>query len=174
MCTRANHLTPPATAELIKLYGDRWGIETAFLELKATMLAGKVLRSRTPDGVEQEIYALLVAYQVIWIAIADAMLHDPGFDPDRGSFTTALETARDQLVQAANILTGETVDLIGVIGRAVLDDLLPDRWLRVSPRVVKRAISNYAANTAKGHLHGPSYKATVSLDILAPDPLTDG
>jgi hypothetical protein len=162
----------PAT-ELIKLYHDRWEVEIAFLELKSTILSGRVLRSRTPDGVEQEIYALLVTYQAIRIAIADATLHDPDLDPDRGSFTTALQTARDQVVKATGVLEGETVDLIGVIGRAVLADLLPDRRLRVSPRVVKRAISNYAASTAKGRLHGPSYKATLSVDIVAPEGLTE-
>jgi len=155
-------------AELIRLYHDRWEVETAFLELKSTILGGEVLRSRTPDGVEQEVYALLVTYQAIRIAIADATLGDPALDPDRGSFTTALQTARDQVVKAAGVIEGETVDLVGVIGRTVLADLLPDRRLRVSPRVVKRAISNYAASTAKGRLHKPSYKATLSVDILAP------
>ena len=33
-------------------------IETAYLELKSTVLGGRVLRARTPDGVEQEVYAL--------------------------------------------------------------------------------------------------------------------
>ncbi|WP_198946529.1 transposase [Pseudofrankia asymbiotica] len=157
-------------AELIRPYHDRWEVETAFLELKSTILGGEVLRSRTPDGVEQEIYALLVTYQAVRIAIADAALGDPALDPDRGSFTTALQTARDQLIKAAGVTEGGTIDLVGVIGRAVLADLLPDRCLRVSPRVVKRAISNYAASTAKSRLHGPNYKATLSVDILTPTP----
>ncbi len=48
----------------------------------------------------------------------------------------------------------------------MLDHLLPDRRCRTCPRVVKRAISNYASNTAKGRLRGPSYQATISIDIL--------
>jgi hypothetical protein len=46
----------------------------------------------------------------------------------------------------------------------VLDNLLPDRRLRVSPRVVKRAISKY--NARGPTINRTSYKATVSIDIL--------
>jgi len=53
----------------------------------------------------------------------------------------------------------------------VLDHLLPDRRCRSGPRVVKRAISKYAAHTASGRLHGPSYQATISIEVLDdPDP----
>jgi len=40
-------------------------IETAYLELKSSILGGRVLRARTPTGIEQEIYALLVVYQLL-------------------------------------------------------------------------------------------------------------
>jgi hypothetical protein len=73
--------------------------------------------------------------------MADATSTQPGIDPDRASFTIALNTARDQLIQAAGVIAGTTIDLVGRIGRAVLNNLLADRRLRVSPRVVKRAIS---------------------------------
>jgi len=92
----------------------------------------------------------------------------PGTGPDRASFTIAWQTARDQLIQAAGIIASTVIDLIGTIGRHVLAGLMPARRLRVSPRIVKRAISKYQAR-------GPgigrtSYKATVSIDILAPTP----
>jgi hypothetical protein len=45
-------------AEIVALYHQRWEIETGFAELKSTSLGGRVLRSRTPAGVDQEIYAL--------------------------------------------------------------------------------------------------------------------
>lgn len=44
----------------------------------------------------------------------------------------------------------------------------------MSPRVVKRAISPYVASTAKGRLHGHSYKATLSIETLTGDHLTVG
>jgi hypothetical protein len=162
----------PAT-EIVGLYHQRWEIETAYCELKQTILGGRVLRARTPAGLEQEIYALLVAYQALRIAIADATLGRPDVDPDRGSFTVALRAARDQLVAAAGVLADTAVDLVGAIGRQVLANLLPDRRCRTTPRVVKRAISNYAPKTATGRVRGPSHKATISIDVLADPGLDD-
>jgi hypothetical protein len=132
-----------------------------------------VLRARTPAGVDQEVYALLVCYQLLRLAMADATSTQPGIDPDRASFTIALQAARDQLIQAAGVLATTTIDLVGKIGRAVLDNLLADRRLRVAPRIVKRAISKY--NARGPNINRTSYKATVSIDILCPPtPLTTG
>ena len=63
---------PLPAGDLAVLYHERWEIETAYLELKSTILGGRVLRARTPDGIEQEVYALLVTYQALRTAIADA------------------------------------------------------------------------------------------------------
>ena len=151
-------------AELIRLYHERWEIETTYLELKSTILGGRVLRARTPAGIDQEIYALLVTYQLLRTAMADATTSRPGTDPDRASFTIAWQTARDQLICAAGIIAGTTIDLIGTIGRHVMAALLPARRLRVSPRIVKRAISKYQARGPD--IDRASYKATLSIDIL--------
>ena len=67
----------------------------------------------------------------------------PGTDPDRASFTTALEAARDQLTAARGICPAGPADLTGAIGRAVLATLLPARRLRYSARKVKCATSRY-------------------------------
>jgi hypothetical protein len=160
--------------EIVRLYHDRWEIETAYCELKSTILGGRVLRARTPTGIEQEVYALLVAYQAIRIAIADTTIACPELDPDRGSFTIALNTARDQIIKAAGIITetaaGAMVDIVGVIGSQVLADLLSPRRHRTAPRVVKRAISNYAPHTASGRLRGPSRHTSIRIDILTGAP----
>ena len=162
-------LDPDCPADqIVTLYHDRWEIETAFLELKQTILGGRVLRARTPTGVDQEIYALLVTYQALRIAIADATIGRPDVDPDRGSFTIALNAARDQLVKAAGVIADTVIDLVGTIGRHVLDNLMPTRRLRTNPRVVKRAISKFVASSARGLVRAPSYKATISINILTP------
>jgi hypothetical protein len=126
-----------------------------------------VLRARTPAGIDQEIYALLVTYQALRVAITDATIGRPDIDPDRGSFTIALNAARDQLVKAAGVITDTIIDLVGVIGRHVLNNLMPDRRLRTNPRVVKRAISKYVAKSAHGRARAPSYKATININVLA-------
>lgn len=153
-------------SDLIRLYHQRWEIETAYLELKSTVLGGRVLRARTPAGIDQEICALLVTYQILRTAMADATACAPGTDPDRASFTIAWQAARDQITCAAGIIAGTTIDLAGTIGRHVLAALLPARRLRVSPRIVKRAISKYQARGPA--IDRVSYKATISIDILAP------
>ncbi|WP_214663621.1 transposase domain-containing protein [Streptomyces rapamycinicus] len=98
------------------------------------------------------------------IAIADTTCTVPGTDPDRASFSVAFQTARDQVIQAANVFADTTVDLIGAIGRAVLEHLLPARRLRLSPRAVKRPMSRYAYKSLR--VDRRTYKATISIDIL--------
>jgi hypothetical protein len=153
-------------SELIRLYHQRWEIETAYLELKSSMLGGRVLRARTPVGIEQEVYALLVTYQLLRTAMADATSTRPGLDPDRAGFTIAYQAARDLLVQARNVIAGTVIDLLGTIGHHVLANLMPARRLRVCPRIVKRAISKYQARGP--NIDRTSYKATLSIDILTP------
>jgi Insertion element 4 transposase N-terminal/Transposase DDE domain len=163
--TLLDHHRCPA-GSLVCLYHERWEIETAYLELKSTILGGRVLRARTPAGLAQEIYALLITYQLLRTAMADATTTVPGTDPGRASFTIAFHTARDQLTQAAGVIAGTVIDLAGTIGRHVLAALLPARRVRVSPRIVKRAISKYQARGPD--IDRTSYKATISIDILAP------
>ncbi|MDX2939886.1 transposase, partial [Streptomyces ipomoeae] len=120
--TLTDHRAHPA-AELITLYHQRWEIETAYLEIKSTVLGGRVLRARTPAGLDQEVYALLVTYQVLRQAMADATGTRPDIDPDRASFTIALNTARDLVIQAAGVIADTVIDLVGTIGRRLLADL---------------------------------------------------
>jgi hypothetical protein len=152
--------------DLVKLYHQRWEIETAYLELKSTILGGHVLRARTPEGITQEVYALLVTYQILRHAMTDATDTRPGTDPDRASFTIALNAARDQLIQATGVITDTVIDLVGHIGRHVLANLLPPRRLRLGPRAVKRALSKYPAKGPS--INRTTYQATVNIDILAP------
>ena len=168
--TLCDHRRYPAGG-LVCLHHERWEIETAYLEIKSTILGGRVLRPRTPTGLTQEIYALLITYQLLRTAMADATATVPGTDPDRASFTIAWQTARDQLTQAARVIAGTVIDLAGTIGRHVLAHLQPTRRLRASPRIVKRAISKYQARGPT--IDRASYKATIGIDILAPpEPLT--
>lgn len=159
----------PATA-MLRLYHERWEIETAYLEIKSSILGGRVLRARTPTGIDQEIHALLVTYQILRTAMTDATNSDTSADPDRASFTIALNAARDQVIQATGVIADTAIDLIGKIGRLVLNELLPQRRLRVNARTVKRAISKYNARGPNIDRH--TYQATISLTILAGPILT--
>jgi Insertion element 4 transposase N-terminal/Transposase DDE domain len=138
---------PDPAWRLVQLYHERWEAESAFYALRHTLMNGRVLRSGDPAGLEQELWALLLLYQLLRTAMADAAA-SRGADPDRASFTVAMETARDQLVLAAGIVPGDGDGLAGEIGRAVLARLLPARRHRVSARKVKSPASRYAARPA--------------------------
>ena len=140
--TLLDHRRYPAGA-LIALYHERWQHEIAYLALRHTLLAGRVLRSGDPAGLEQEMWALLTLYQALRIAITDAVAAVPGTDPDRASYQIAVETAQTLVTGARNILTGAS-DLAGDIGRAVLASLHGPRRPRVCARRVKSPISRWA------------------------------
>jgi hypothetical protein len=80
--------------ELAQLYQARWQIETALGSLKTQMKGpGVVLRSKTPDGVIQEVWALLCAYHAVRELIA-AAAGLAGKDPLRICFANALDVVR--------------------------------------------------------------------------------
>ena len=140
--TLTDHRRYPAVA-LVRLYHERWEIESAFLALRHTLLGGHVLRSGDRPGIEQELWALLTLYQLLRMAMVDAIESRPGTDPDRASFTAALETARDQLTAAAGICLSGSPARPGAIGRAVLSALLPHVGPATAPAPSKCSTSRY-------------------------------
>ncbi|MFD5514359.1 IS4 family transposase [Streptomyces sp. NPDC127051] len=98
--TILDHEAAPAT-ELAALYNQRWEIETTLDELKTHQRGpAKVLRSRSPDGVEQEVWAHLLVHHAI-----RRLMHDCAgraeVDTDRLSFTRTLRLARRQVTAQA-------------------------------------------------------------------------
>jgi hypothetical protein len=167
--TLLDHDHHPA-ADLVRLYHERWEIEIAYLALRHTILDGHVLRSHDRPGLEQEIWALLTIYQLLRMAMVTAVESRPDINPDRASFTTALQAARDQLIAADGILPADQLDLLGVIGRAVLGTLLPPRRPRWSTRKVKNATSRYL-NRDDGR---PDLPTTITaIDITLHTPTVD-
>ena len=126
----------------MRLYHERWEHEIAYLDLRHTLLAGRVLRSGDPAGVQQETWALLAVYQALRTAVANAVQSVPGIDPDRASWQLAVTAAQDLTTSAWNIIGGED-DLQGDIGRAVLDALNPPRRPRVCARRIKSPLSRW-------------------------------
>jgi Insertion element 4 transposase N-terminal/Transposase DDE domain len=98
-------LTDPTAApagELAELYHQRWQIETLFAAVKTTQRGGPavILRSHHPDGVRQELWAMLCTYHALRGLIATAA-DTCGTDPLQISFTRALHAARRSLAPAA-------------------------------------------------------------------------
>jgi hypothetical protein len=83
--------------ELAALYHERWGIETAFAEIKTTLKgADIVLRSKTPELVRQEFWGLLLAHHVVRKLMLEAALSRQR-TPDTLSFKHSLSLIRRKL-----------------------------------------------------------------------------
>jgi Transposase DDE domain len=89
--------------ELAGAYQQRWEEESALDEIKTDLRGrGEVLRSKTPDLVEQQMWGLLLAHYAIRGLLLDAA--DPaGYDPDRMSFIKGLRVVRRQVTDQAAI-----------------------------------------------------------------------
>ncbi|MEV0032009.1 IS4 family transposase [Nocardia sp. NPDC050793] len=79
--------------ELARVYSQRWEIETAFDVLEPHQRGrGVVLRSKTPDGVIQEVYGHLCVHYAIR-SLMHSVATDSGHDPDWLSFGRPLRVA---------------------------------------------------------------------------------
>ena len=97
-----DHEAAPAT-ELAALYHERWEIETALDELKTHLRGSRiVLRSKTPDLVQQEFYGLMMAHFAIRGLMHEAALK-ANEDPDTLSFLHAVRVVRRKIARFASI-----------------------------------------------------------------------
>jgi hypothetical protein len=86
--------------ELARNYSSRWHIELLFRLVKIDLRTpGGILRSRSPQGVRQEIWALLCLYQALRTLITRAALI-AGLDATRISFPPALDAVKDSVARA--------------------------------------------------------------------------
>ncbi|TFV51958.1 IS4 family transposase, partial [Geodermatophilus sp. DF01-2] len=80
--------------ELASAYNQRWEEETGNDQLKTHLRGpGKVLRSRLPELVVQEIWAWLIVHHAL-AALTTHAAEAADLDPDRVSFTRVLRIAR--------------------------------------------------------------------------------
>jgi hypothetical protein len=114
----------PAAA-LVELRGRRWQVEVDLRHLKTTMRMD-VLRCKTVAGVNKEIAAFLLVYNLV-CAIACEAARRQKVEPDRVSFADALYWARH--ARADEKLPRLRVN--------------PRRPWRVEPRAVKRRPKSY-------------------------------
>lgn len=140
--------------ELAALYAERWEIESTLDELKTHQRGPRVaLRSKSPEGVRQEVWGYLCTHYAIRALMAQTA-SDKGVDPDRVSFSASLAAARRSIRAGLGTATGALAvalqDAIAEIGR----HLVALRRMRAAPRVVKRKMSNFGVKKP-GHAAWP-------------------
>jgi hypothetical protein len=91
-----------ATAtELASAYEQRWEFESSLDEIKTHQRGrGGVLRSKSPEMIEQEIWALLLTHYAIRHLMCEAA-DQAEVDPDRLSFMRSLRVIRRQVTDQA-------------------------------------------------------------------------
>ena len=98
--TLLDHEFAPAV-ELAEAYAQRWEIELSFDEIEIHQTGGeRVLRSRTPELVKQEIWSLLLVHYAIRHVMKDAA-DTVGTDPDDLSFMRSYRAIRRQVPNQA-------------------------------------------------------------------------
>src|SRR5436190_217153 len=90
-------ITDPRAAPaplLAEAYHQRWEHETGNAQLKTCLRGpGRVLRSKSPDMIRQEIYGYLLTHHAISALICQAAT-EADIDPDRVKFTRTVRIVR--------------------------------------------------------------------------------
>lgn len=130
--------------DLIACYFRRWEIETSYRELKHAMLgSAHTLRSVTLEGVEQEIWGALIAYNLVRIEIARAAA-EAKCEPTSVSFILALRTIQYEcMVAAATQMQGKLPLGMKRLRQRLILDLKEARPKRQFDRVVKAKAQRY-------------------------------
>jgi hypothetical protein len=140
--TLLNPAVAPAL-ELVCAYHERWEIEILLDETDTHQrLAGRPLRSRTPLGVMQELFALVIAHYALRFLMHEAAVQS-GLDPDRLSFVHALRVVQEAIPEFQMIVPDQWPQLYRRLLHDIADGLLPKRRHRSNPRVVKRKMSKF-------------------------------
>lgn len=130
--------------EIAQQYEQRWHIETSYRELKQAMLGAQLtLRSGSPQTVRQEVWGVLLAYNLVRLEMAE-VAREEGVAPTDLSFTVALHYLRYEWHWLASSSPGTLPKHLERLRRRLGQFLLPkQRRGRECPRVVKKPPSRY-------------------------------
>lgn len=150
---------------LVRLYHERWEIELVFDEQKTHQAPGRVtrsadLRSETPQGVLQELYALSLGHFVVRSLMVQAAATEQ-LDADRLSFVGCLHILRSRLPECPDPAEASFAawyqGLLWEVSRERTDDAV--RRNRINPRVIKVKMSKFKKKRAE-HRPVPPLKKT--------------
>jgi len=147
--TLLTSLLDPTTApakELVALYHERWELELGYDELKTHMLERQeAIRSRTPDGVRQELWGIAIAYNLIRLEM-ERVAKLAKVAPTRISFVAAMGLIKDEIsgLVGQRLALGTIPSRLAFLEQQLKRLVLPERRPQRSyPRAVKVKMSNY-------------------------------
>lgn len=128
------------TQSLLDVYFERWEIENSYGEIKHDMLEDKVLlRSQSVEGIEQEIWGILIAYNLVRLEISRIAK----VSPLRISFMMALRDIQDELMWCAIASPGSIPKKLRAMRESVKRYILPERKKRPKSRTVRISKTRY-------------------------------
>ncbi|HEY1353002.1 MAG TPA: IS4 family transposase [Ktedonobacteraceae bacterium] len=153
--------------DLAVLYHERWQVEMVIDETRCDLrLSEQTLRSRTPEGVEQERYALLLVHVLVRTLMLQAAEKEE-IAPTRLSFTETVRILDEHLVPLALVPAARRTHLIELLLHEIGQQRLPTQPLRIQARVLKRAHPRYAHKKPE-HWHVIPFRVDLDFhDVIA-------
>jgi Insertion element 4 transposase N-terminal/Transposase DDE domain len=140
-------------AEIVGLYHERWELELGYDELKTEMLdREETIRSKTPEGVRQELWGVLLAYNLVRLEMT-RVAKEAEVEPTRISFVESLRLIRDEWMWLSVASPGAIPKRLAELRASLKRYLLPPRRPRRSyPRAVKIKMSSYSRKSPSAEL----------------------
>lgn len=156
-------------AELIALYHERWEEELVFDEKKTHQDPRRAskpahLRSETPAGVLQELYALSLAHFVTRALMFEAA-QSVGLDPDRLSFTGCFQILQCRLPECRDGSPAALADWYEALLWEMSNERVEPRRNRINPRVIKQKMSKWKKKRPE-HFHPPPLKKSFEQAVV--------
>ena len=138
-------------SEIVALYHERWEIEQCYDEIKTEMLdREETIRSRNPERVRQEIWGILLAFNLIRLEM-ERVANEAKVEPTRISFIAALHLICDEWLWCASASPGAIPRHLRNLRADLRRFILPPRRpKRRYPRAVKIKMSSYPRKRRSG------------------------
>ena len=129
--------------EVIALYHERWEIELGYNEVKRVMLAREeTTRSKSPQGVAQELWALALAYNLVRFEV-ERVADEAGVPPMRISFLAALRFIESAFRMWGADSAGRLPERLRHLREDIGHYILPERRRRSYPPTGKIKMGHY-------------------------------
>ena len=141
-------------AEIVDLYAHRWEIELGYREMKQHMLESRfTLRSNTPELVTQELWGVLLAYNLIRYKMILMAKSLKGVLPNQLSFRDASLHIIHTLTMMPIYAPGNAPKIILDIERNAAQFKLEGRRERSYPRCLKASKNRYPVSRKNNAAH---------------------
>ena len=127
--------------EIVDLYSHRWEIEVGYQEIRSSLLNNEFTLKASTKMIEQELWGVLLGYNIIRYPMANMAKTIPGIHPNQLSFTTS---ASDNPCDIWFLVgSGRHYRNVSIIYSMKHIAVLPLKEDRIYPRCVKPKSKKY-------------------------------